>query len=142
MDENQSLLELEVDQETGTNITEMAKWARLFAILVSSIIGLFVLILFLFWRTLALYFSTMPELNDSQAGYGVMIGVSIVAIIFIAICTVILVYLFKGVNGLRNGVRNKDQLAFNIGLANLRNSFAIYAVATIVLVLIQLTGLF
>ena len=141
MEENQSLLELEVDQEASSNIIEMAKWTKLFGVLVASLIGLFVLFFILASRTIRSGLNNIMEMNDEQAVSATILVFSFILFLFVGISTVILVYLFKGVNGLRAGIRNKDQLAFNMGLANLRNSFAIYTSIMILMLLIQLINL-
>src|SRR5690349_15009199 len=100
--QNQSLLELEVDQEAGTNITEMAKWAKLFAVLVSSIIGMIVLLFILARKTLITNLSAFTEMDNGDQAVSAMMAIfSVILLFFIAICVVILVYMFKGVNGLK-----------------------------------------
>ena len=46
MEENQSLLDLEVDSEVTTNLIEASKWGKFLGLVVLAGMGLFVLLFF------------------------------------------------------------------------------------------------
>lgn len=140
MEETQSLLELEVDQETGQQLIEASKWARFFGILVSVATAVLFLLLMLSWSSMN---SLLMEESDQSREVGQLGLIFLIAfLLFIAaIIAIIMVFLIKGANGIRNGIRNKDQVTFNAGLANMRNAFGMYAVISIVLLLLSMIGL-
>ena len=49
MEENQSFLELQVDQEASANITEASRWGKLLATMVLVAFGLMFLMFILMW---------------------------------------------------------------------------------------------
>ena len=62
-------------------------------------------------------------------------------IIICAVVVVLMMFLIKGANGIRNGLLNKDQITFNIGLANLKNYFVMYGILGIIGLFFALIGL-
>lgn len=140
MEENQSFLELQVDKGTSENLSEAARWGKLLAIMVLGATGLLLLIVILMGRQFAELFLTSDEMKGS-GGDLFMVGL-IAAFVFVgAIVGVLMSFLIKGANRIRNGIRNKDQLLFNSGLANLKNYFAMYGVLGIFGLLMAMLGL-
>ncbi len=140
MEENQSFLELQVNQETTTNITEVSRWSKFFAVMVLVGFGLVVLMFMFLWGQLASQFLTVDEMQSGDANMA--LGVIIVVLLITAAIVVILMsFLLKAANRLRNGIRNRDQVLFNSGLANLKNYFAMYGVLGILGLLFSLLGL-
>lgn len=140
MEENQSFLELQVDQEASANITEASRWGKLLATMVLVAFGLMFLMFILMWDRLAEQFFTLEEMQGS--GSDILMVSIIVAFVFVgAIVGLLMSFLIKAANRIRNGIRNKDQIMFNSGLANLKNYFAMYGVLGILGLLFSLIGL-
>jgi hypothetical protein len=140
MEENQSFLELKVDQELSANLTEAFRWGKHLAIMVLVAIGLLLLIIILMGRQFTALFLTADEM---QGGDGDIFMIGLIAgLAFVgAIVGILMSFLIKGANRIRNGILNKDQLLFNSGLANLKNYFAMYGVLSILGLLFALLGL-
>jgi hypothetical protein len=140
MEENQSFLELQVDKGASENLLEAARWGRLLAIMVLVALGLFLLLIILMGRQFGELVLTTDEMKGNS-GDLFLVGL-IVAFVFVgAIAGVLMSFLVKGANRIRNGLRNKDQLLFNSGLANLKNYFAMYGVIGILGLIIAMLGL-
>ena len=140
MEENQSFLELQVNQETSTNITEATRWGKFFAVMVLVGFGLVVLMFVFMWGKLTSQFLTVDELQGS--GANLFMGTIIVVFLIAgAIVGILMNFLLKAANRMRNGIRNRDQVLFNSGLANLKNYFAMYGVLGILGLLFSLLGL-
>lgn len=140
MEENQSFLELQVDQAASANITEASRWGKFLAIMVLIAFGLIFLIFILLWDRIAGLFLTLEETQTSGSTI-VLVGI-IIAFLFIGtIVGVLMSFLIKAANRMRNGIRNKDQMLFNNGLANLKNYFIMYGVLGILGLLFNLIGL-
>ncbi len=140
MEENQSFLELQVDKSALENLSEASRWGRLLAIMVLVALGLFLLLIIVMGRQFGDMVLTTEEMKGS-GGDLFWVGL-IVAFVFVgAIVGVLMSFLIKGANRIRNGIRNKDQLLFNSGLANLKNYFAMYGILGILGLLIAMLGL-
>jgi len=140
MEENQSFLELQVDKSALENLSEASRWGRLLAIMVLVALGLFLLLIIVMGRQFGEMVLTTEEMKGS-GGDLFWVGL-IVAFVFVgAIVGVLMSFLIKGANRIRNGIRNKDQLLFNSGLANLKNYFAMYGILGILGLLIAMLGL-
>jgi hypothetical protein len=140
MEENQSFLELQVDQGASENLSEAARWGRLLAVMVLVAVGLFLLMVI----TMGSQFGSLVLTPDEMKGSGgdlFLAGLIAVFVLVGAIVGVLMSFLVKGCNRIRNGIRNKDQLLFNSGLANLKNYFAMYGVLGILGLLIAMLGL-
>ena len=140
MEENQSFLELQVDKGASENLSEAARWGRLLAIMVLVAIGLLLLTIILMGRQFGELFLTADEMQGN-GGDIFMIGL-IAGLVFVgAIVGVLMSFLIKGANRIRNGILHKDQLLFNSGLANLKNYFAMYGILGIIGLLMTMLGL-
>lgn len=140
MEENQSLLDLEVDSEASANLIEVSKWSKFLAIVVLAGMGLFMLLFLFLWSTFVSLFGTLSE-SPEGAGTIVMIIFTIVMLIVCAIVVILMMFLIKGAARIRNGLLNKDQVTFNSGLANLKNYFVMYGVIGIIGLFFALIGL-
>ena len=140
MEENQSFLELKVDEQLSANLTEVSRWGKFLAILVIVAIGLLFLMVILLWGRLAGQFLTLEEIQGTGADL-LMVGLIVVFAIVGAIVGILMSFLIKGANRIRNGIRNNDQMLFNSGLANLKNYFAMYGVLGILGLLFTFLGL-
>ena len=140
MDENQSLLDLELNQEASSIIVESTKWGKYLGILILSGLGFLVLMFFLFWSTIAQQLVTQEESQQMNSGllFGIFAGVIIIAL---AICGILYGFLIRGANRIRKGIENGDQALFNSGLGNIKNYFAMYGVLAILGILFAIIGL-
>lgn len=141
MEENQSLLDLEVDSEVSTNLMEVSKWGKFLGIVVLVGMGLFVLLFLFLWGTFATLFSSLGGESAEGAGTVVMVIFTIVMLIVCAIVVILMMFLIKGATRVRNGLLNKDQVMFNNGLSNLKNYFVMYGVLGIIGLFFGLIGL-
>jgi len=140
MDENQSFLELQVDQDLSANLMEASRWGKFLAVMVIVAIGLFFLMAILLSGRLAGQFLTVEQMQGNGADLlmvGLIVGFAIIGIIV----GILMSFLIKGANRIRNGIRNKDQMLFNSGLANLKNYFVMYGVLSILGLLFSFLGL-
>jgi hypothetical protein len=140
MEENQSLLDLEVDSEVTTNLIEVSKWGKFLGIVVLTGMGLFVLLFFSLWSSFAALFSSLGDDSGEGAGTIVMILFAFILLIVCAVVVVLMMFLVKGAAGIRKGLLNKDQITFNIGLANLKNYFVMYGILGIIGLFFALIG--
>jgi len=138
MEENQSVFELQVDQEASKSLIDSARWARFIAIFCFIAMGCFLLILIAFQTRISYTLSNyIPGMSES-GGFGVIIGV----IIFIfAIISVILIFLLRGANLIKKGIETKNQQDLIEGLRALKTYFAIYGVLAIIGLVINLLSL-
>ena len=140
MEENQSFLELQVDKGASEGLSEAARWGRLLAVMVLVALGLLLLLIIFMGKQFGELVLTTEEMQGN-GGDLVMVGL-IVALVFVGVIAGILMsFLIKGANRIRNGIRDKDQLLFNSGLANLKNYFAMYGILGILGLLMALLGL-
>jgi hypothetical protein len=139
MEENQSLLELEVDNEASANLTEVSKWGKFLAIIVLVALGMIVLLVAFIWSKLGTLLSTTDDM-PAEAVSVTKVMIVIALLIGGAIVGVLMSFLIKGANQVRYGVVNKDQVIFNSGLANLKNYFVMSGILGILGLLFSLLG--
>jgi hypothetical protein len=131
MEDNQSLLELKVDTEAASNLTEACRWGKLLAILALIAFGLVVIIVLALQSVIISQFFAIDELQESNSS---LIVVTLVTAFLVAgvIVGILLSFLLKATNRIRNGIQNKDQLLFNQGLASLKSYFIMYGIISII----------
>jgi len=142
MEENQSILGMEVEPQGRANLTEVARWAKFLAIVGYVFMGLFVLGVAFAWSSFMNAFATYPDpyersLVSASSGFFLVIIVFVLAVFF-----VLMFFLLKGANRIKAGLRDNDQAVFNSGLANLRNYFVMFGVLMILRVVFSLMSLF
>jgi hypothetical protein len=129
MEENQSILELQVDQTASKNLSDVARWAKFLSILGFVCTG-FLLIFFIAMRsqiTSALS-RLIPGFSDLDS-----MGMLITIIVIVAgLVGLLLYFLFKGSILIKKGIETKNQETFNNGLARLKAYFIMYGIITIV----------
>ena len=140
MEESQSFLELQVDKEASENLSEAARWGRLLGVMVLGAIGLLLLLIILMGKQLASLFLTTSEMEGSS-GDLLIIGLIGGVAFFGAIVGILMSFLIKAANRIRQGILRKDQILFNNGLANLKNYFAMYGILGILGLLLSMLGL-
>lgn len=139
MEENRSLLNMGVDPEGHTQLTETARWSKLLAILVLSAFGL-LLLLMIFLGSKMVESMGMLSTTEEQSA----VGIALIAVFVIAgvIVGVLMSFLIKAANRIRLGLQSNDQVLFNSGLASLKNYFVMYGILSIIGTLFTLLGLF
>ena len=140
MEENQSFLELQVDQEAATNLTEISRWGKLLGLLTVIGLGLLFAFFIILSGKLAGYMLVKEDAKTTDVAL-VRIGMFIAFGIFGAILGILMSFLIKGANRIRLGLRNKDQLLFNSGLASLKNYFTMYGILMLIALFFSLIGL-
>jgi len=140
MEETQSLLDLQVDQEASANLQETSRWGKFLGMVTVIAMILFILLCIVFWSQFDRAFAGYEDAQEGSVQafkIGVVIGFVLVGLVFF----ILMNFLIKGANRIRNGIRNKDQLLFNSGLVSLKNYFAMYAVLGILGLVFTLIGL-
>jgi len=140
MEESQSFLELQLDKEASENLSEAARWGKLLGGMVLGAVGLLLLLIILMGRQLTSLFLTSSEMEGSE-GDVLIIGLIGGGVFVGAIVGILMSFLIKGANRIRQGILRKDQILFNNGLANLKNYFAMYGILGILGLLLSMLGL-
>lgn len=139
MDQNTSLFEFEVDQPIAIEMTEMAKWAKLFGIIILSLIGLSVLLLVTSWSKIEAAFLYL-WVTDSSSSSMLVVVIAICAILAIIAITMVF-FLIRGANRIKNALQQRDQSVFNAGLGDIKAFFIFYGVIAILGLLSNLSSL-
>jgi hypothetical protein len=131
MEQDQSqqpgLFEMEVDNEARFSFYETAKWARFLGIVALVGLALLVLVFIILGNRIAYELSGLFPGELGGAGTVIVIFM----LILIAICSVLIYFLFKASNGIRLGINTNNQEAFNEGLNALKVYFMIYGIISI-----------
>lgn len=141
MEENQSLLDLQVDREAAQQLTEVSRWGKFLGLLISIGCGLVFLLIVFLWARFASLLFPKDEL-DPQNVQMARILIIVVLLIMGLIIGIMMSFLIKGANRIRLGIHNRDQLLFNSGLNSIRNYFAMYGVLALISLFFELLGLF
>ncbi len=138
MEENNSLFEFEVDQPTSIETAEMARWAKMFGILVLIMIGIGVLAVAAGWGQIQNQFAAYPEADTSAT----MTIVLVAGILVCAVVAIMMFFLVRGASRVKSGVLAKDQQAFNSGLGDIKVFFIFYGIIALIGLMGNLTSLF
>lgn len=129
MEDNQSILNnLQIDQEGNNQLTETARWAKLFSVLGLSALALMVISLAVSWEII-LKLLTSTQGSNPPAGVGTVLFMMVLLVTVIA--SILLLFILKGAIRIRRGLINKDQVLFNSGLSSLKNFFVMFGVITV-----------
>jgi hypothetical protein len=129
MDDNQSILELQVDQTASKNLSEVSRWAKFLSITGFAFMGC-MLIFFIAMRSQIA--STLSEVIPGFADVN-SLGVLVAFFIIIAGIVFLLMYfLFRGSILIKKGIETKSQDMFNNGLASLKAYFMMYGILAII----------
>ncbi|RYG50657.1 MAG: hypothetical protein EOO01_10220 [Chitinophagaceae bacterium] len=141
MEDNQSFLDLQIDDQTSVQLNETSRWAKFLGIAVLIALGLTLLMFGVFWSRidplLAMY-------DDAAEGASriVKVMILVVLVIVVVISVVLMTFLIRGANAIRTAIRNKDAAMLNVGLGNFRNYFAIMGVLGIIGLFFSIIGFF
>ena len=128
MDENQSILELQVDQSGSRSLCDAARWARFLSIVGLSSMGLLILCLLLLRGTITNALSEFAPTIGLEQGFGFVLAILILAVLIVG---VLMYFLFRGATLVKRGIEIKNQETFNNGLSSLKTYFAMYGVFAI-----------
>jgi len=139
MAENQSFLELQVDQTASKNLSEVARWARFLSITGFVCMSLMVIFFVSMQSRLAAAMSQIvPGFSDLN-GIGVLLAIIIIAA---AVGCLLLYFLFRGSTLIKRGIETKNQDVFNTGLASLKAYFTMYGILAIIVFITNLVSIF
>jgi|GEM_PF-834822 len=141
MEDNQSFLDLQVDEQASTQLTEASRWAKFLGFIVLIALGITVLMFGMLWNKLDSWFLTYEEM-DAESTRVVKVVVAVCLVIAVVIGAILMTFLIKGANSIRAGIRQKDQALFNIGLGHFRNYLAMMGVLGVIFLLFALIGFF
>jgi len=139
MDENQSILELQVDQSASRSLSDAARWAKFLSIVGFVGMGLLILCLLLARAAISITIPKFAQPMAREESYGIVVAI---IVLIVAIVCVLMYLLFRGATLIKRGIETKSQETFNNGLSSLKIYFAIYGVFAIVGVLANLIVLF
>ena len=138
MDENQSILELQVDQTASKNLSDATRWAKFLSITGFVCMGLMLIVF------IAMQSQIISTLSQVIPGFTEITGGMFIAVIVAAaliVCT-LLYFLFRGSILIKKGIETKSQETFNAGLASLRAYFIMYGILAIMGLISNLVGTF
>jgi len=140
MDDNQSILDLQIDQSASRSLSDAARWARFLAIVGFIGLGLLILCLLLLRGEIigALSELAPPTIGVSES-YGFVVAIIVIAALVVGL---LMYFLLRGATLIRRGIETRNQETFNNGLSSLRAYFTAYGVFAILGVIGNLLLLF
>ncbi|HEX6190919.1 MAG TPA: hypothetical protein VFZ42_01080 [Chitinophagaceae bacterium] len=127
MEDQQPLFEFNVDETSAGEIVEMTRWSKLFAILLSCVLVVAVLVLIMLSKRLSA--DLTAEMGD---GKSLVLGfVYVLIILAIGVAAMMMFFLIRSANRIKNGLFRHDQALFNSGLNDLRIYFIFLGVVGI-----------
>jgi hypothetical protein len=139
MEENQSILELQVDQTASKSLSDAARWAKFLSLTGFVFMGLMLILCLAMKSQIA---GALPRVIPGFANlesFGVLITAVIVAV---GIGCVLIYFLFRGSALIKRGIETKNQETFNSGLASLKTYFTMYGILAIVGLISNLVSIF
>jgi hypothetical protein len=141
--QNSSLFQLNLDAQNSYTLRSAASWARVLGV-VSLIMGILIIIFGIIFQQAVSrsgldYYDRDSGMNASTLGNLGMVMYVLMGIIFILSA----VFAMNAGNKINAGLKNNDQATLNAGFAGARNFFALWAILTIlflVLILISMLG--
>jgi hypothetical protein len=129
MEENQSILELQVDQTASKDLSDAMRWAKFLSITSFVCMGLLVIVFILMYSQITGALSqVVPGFSDIDS-FGMLIAV---IIIVAGIGCLLMYFLFRGSILIKRGMETKSQEIFNSGLASLKAYFIMYGIIAII----------
>jgi hypothetical protein len=139
MDQNQSILDLQVDQSASRSLWDAARWARFPSIVGFIGLGSLILCLLLLGKAITSALSEFALTTGLGQGYGFVVAILIVVALIVGL---LMYFLFRGATLIKRGIETKHQETFNNGLASLKAYFTTYGVFAILGVIGNLITLF
>lgn len=127
MEDQQSLFEFKVDDASANEIVEMTRWSKLFAILLSCVLVIVLSVFILASGRLSAELTA--QMGDEKS---IFLGfVYVVIILVLAVAGIMMFFLMRSSNRIKNGLYQHDQLLFNSGLNDLKIYFIFMGVISI-----------
>ena len=134
---DEALFNLQLDDDSGNQLKEAAKWSRFISIIYFVCIGFGVLgLAFATGSISEIFEKAMPGLESFA---GVIVGIIVVALIIFTWSTTLL-YRFS--TQTREGIMRQDQELFNSGMKSLKNYLTIMGIFTVLGLLFNIFSLF
>jgi len=139
MEENQSILDLHVDQTASKNLSDATRWAKFLSITGFICMGLMVIFFIAMQSQITSALSqVIPGFSDIDS-FGFLVTV---IIIVAGIVCLLLYFLFRGSMLIKKGIETKSQEIFNNGLAALKAYFIMSGIIAIIGLVSNLVSLF
>jgi hypothetical protein len=140
MEENQSILELQVDQTASKNLSDAMRWAKFLSVTGFVCMGLMVVFFIAMQSQIT---SVLLQLIPGFTDFGSVGGVLIAVVIIVAgIVCLLMYFLFRGSTLIKKGIETKSQEIFNNGLASLKTYFIMYGILAIIGLISTLVSIF
>jgi hypothetical protein len=139
MEENQSILELQVDQTASKNLSDAARWAKFLSITAFICMGLMVIFF------MAMQSQITSALSQVIPGFSNIdnVGFLLTVVIIVAgIVCLLMYFLFRGSILIKKGIETKSQEIFNNGLAALKSYFIMSGIIAIIGLVSNLVSIF
>ncbi len=139
MEENQSILELQVDQTASKNLLDAARWAKFLSVTGFVCMALMLIFVLTMQTQIAGALSQVIPGFSNLDSIGVLITIVVIAV---AIVCLLLYFLFRGSVLIKKGIETKSQETFNSGLASFKALFTMYGIIAIVGLITNLVSIF
>ena len=133
-----NLFDLQIDHQSSSFLTEIARWGKFLSIMGFIFCALFVLVGIFGGATLSSLMDTQMGGSGIIGGYFFTIVYLVVALIFFFPC----LYLFKFSTRMQLALRTNDQVQLNFSLRNLKSLFRYMGIYTIVILSIYALAIF
>ncbi len=125
MDQNESIFELKLDDESQSHLSESARWAKLMAIVGFIFVGLFVLVGLVM----------MVGMSAAASAFGGTQFPAVFGIVYIALAGLYFfptLYLFRFAKYSKTATETNDQETLRMGISNLKSMFKFMGIMTLV----------
>jgi hypothetical protein len=139
MEENQSILELQVDQTASKNLSDVTRWAKFLSITGLVCMGVMVIFFIVMRSKIASALSPLIPGFSEIDSFGMLISIVVIGA---GLVCVLMYFLFRGSVLIRKGIESKNQEVFNNGLASLRAYFTMYGVLAVIGLVINMVSIF
>ena len=139
MEDNQSILELQVDQTASKNLSDVTRWAKFLSITGLVCMGVMVIFFIVMRSQIAGALSQLVPGFSEIDSFGMLISIVVIGA---GLVCVLMYFLFRGSVLIRKGIESKNQEIFNNGLASLRAYFTMYGVLAVVGLVINMVTIF
>jgi hypothetical protein len=139
MEENQSILELQVDQTASKNLSDVTRWAKFLSITGLVCMGVMVIFFIVMRSKIASALSQLIPGFSEIDSFGMLISIVVIGA---GLVCVLMYFLFRGSVLIRKGIESKNQEVFNNGLASLRAYFTMYGVLAVIGLVINMVSIF
>jgi len=140
--QNQSLFQLNLDEQTGYTLRSATSWAKVLAIVGFICAGLIVIMAIVVQSKLGSYRSSRYYDDDFSGSTRTLSTMIIVVYFIIAIIQFLSsLFMWQFGNKISTAFKANDQAALNAGFAGLRNYIALWAILLIIGLLFMLISL-